>query len=291
MFDNELLRTFVGVAEGGGFTRAAERLSLTQSAVSAQIKRLELQAGCALLSRNTRSVALTVQGEILLDYARSIFALHEGARQRLGAVRQTGSRIRIGVSEGLFDRGPAAVLQVFKAEHAAVELTLQIGITVELCAALQGGHLDLVLGITCGAPLDGETLWSDQLVWAFSRTAALDRTQPVPIAFFPEPCPYRGAAVTALSTCEVRWRLACVSPSAASLRAAAIFGLGVAPMLRGQLEQDLDDAGPALGLPPLPTAHFAAWTTGRSLAVQRVLQLIRGSEHLRRPAMPPLAGS
>jgi DNA-binding transcriptional LysR family regulator len=52
MFDNELLRAFVGVAEGGGFTRAAERLHLTQSAVSAQIKRLETQTGCALLTRS-----------------------------------------------------------------------------------------------------------------------------------------------------------------------------------------------------------------------------------------------
>ena len=85
MFDNELLRAFVGVAEGGGFTRAAERLHLTQSSVSAQIKRLETQTGCALLTRSTRSVALTTQGEILLEYARNILALHEGIRMRLGS--------------------------------------------------------------------------------------------------------------------------------------------------------------------------------------------------------------
>src|SRR5256886_10649255 len=66
MLDFELLRAFVAVAECGGFHRAAERLNLTQSTVSQQIKRLELETKRPLFRRTTRTVALTDDGEMLL---------------------------------------------------------------------------------------------------------------------------------------------------------------------------------------------------------------------------------
>jgi DNA-binding transcriptional LysR family regulator len=86
MFDNELLRAFIAVAEGPGFTRGGATAS-HGSAVSGQIKRLELQAGCELLTRSTRSVALTPRGEILLEYARRILSLHDDPETRLGTAR------------------------------------------------------------------------------------------------------------------------------------------------------------------------------------------------------------
>lgn len=75
MLEFELLRAFVAVAECGGFRRAAERLRLTQSTVSQQIKRLELEAGRPLLRRTTRMVALTDLGEMLLGDAAALAGL------------------------------------------------------------------------------------------------------------------------------------------------------------------------------------------------------------------------
>ena len=72
MLDLELLRAFVAVADCGGFHRAAERLNLTQSTVSQQIKRLELETERPLFRRTTRSVALTDDGEMLLGDARRL---------------------------------------------------------------------------------------------------------------------------------------------------------------------------------------------------------------------------
>jgi DNA-binding transcriptional LysR family regulator len=66
MLDFDLLRALVAVAECGGFRRAAERLHLTQSTVSQQIKRLEREAARPLFLRSTRAVALTDEGEMLL---------------------------------------------------------------------------------------------------------------------------------------------------------------------------------------------------------------------------------
>jgi DNA-binding transcriptional LysR family regulator len=69
MMEFQLLRSFVAVAECGGFHRAAEPLNLTQSTVSQQIKRLELQTRRPLFRRTTRSLALTDDGEMLLGDA------------------------------------------------------------------------------------------------------------------------------------------------------------------------------------------------------------------------------
>jgi len=65
MLDLELLRSFVSVVDAGGFTRASERIHRTQSTVSQQIKRLELETKRPLFRRTTRSVALTDDGEML----------------------------------------------------------------------------------------------------------------------------------------------------------------------------------------------------------------------------------
>jgi DNA-binding transcriptional LysR family regulator len=87
MLDFELLRAFVAVADCGGFHRAAERLNLTQSTVSQQIKRLELETKRPLFRRTTRSVALTDEGEMLLGDARRLLQL-EAAGLREEAVRR-----------------------------------------------------------------------------------------------------------------------------------------------------------------------------------------------------------
>src|SRR5215813_2212061 len=102
MFETGLLRSFVAVAESGGFTNAARLLNSTQSTVSAQIQRLEDDVGRPLFLRNTRSVRLTSAGETLLGYAKTIIRLNEDARLRLSGVPQAG-RVRIGVQEDLSD--------------------------------------------------------------------------------------------------------------------------------------------------------------------------------------------
>ena len=80
MLEFELLRSFVAVADCGGFHHAAERLNLTQSTVSQQIKRLELETKRPLFRRTTRSVALPDDGEMLLGDARRLLQLEEAAR-------------------------------------------------------------------------------------------------------------------------------------------------------------------------------------------------------------------
>ena len=84
MLEFELLRSFVAVADCGGFHRAAEQLNLTQSTVSQQLKRLELETKRPLFRRTTRSVD---DGEMLLGDARRLLQLEEAARHRLAGPR------------------------------------------------------------------------------------------------------------------------------------------------------------------------------------------------------------
>src|SRR5258705_13072977 len=120
MLDFELLRAFVAVADCGGFRRAAERLNLTQSTISQQIKRLELETKRSLFRRTTRSVALTDDGEMLLGDARRLLQLGEAARHRLAAPRLFGS-VRLGVVEEVAGGSLPSALGRFAALHPGVK--------------------------------------------------------------------------------------------------------------------------------------------------------------------------
>src|SRR3984957_3258604 len=121
MMEFELLRSFVAVAECGGFRRAAEVLNLTQSTVRQQIKRLELETDRPLFRRTTRSVALTDDGEMLLGDARRLLQFEEAARHRLAAPQVSGM-VRLGVVEEVASGSLPSALGRFAQLHPGGEL-------------------------------------------------------------------------------------------------------------------------------------------------------------------------
>src|SRR5260370_30746308 len=131
MLDFELLRAFVAVAECGGFHRAAERLNLTQSTISQQIKRLELETKRPLFRRTTRSVALTDDGEMLLGDARRLLQLEEAARHRLAEPRLSGT-VRLGVVGEVSGGSLPSAVGRFAQFHPGVQLQVHIRVTAEL---------------------------------------------------------------------------------------------------------------------------------------------------------------
>jgi DNA-binding transcriptional LysR family regulator len=254
--DTDLLRTFAAVVDHSGFTRAAERLFLTQSTISAHIRRLEEQVGQALLARSTRAMALTAAGEMLLRHARTILRLDKEARARLAGSTFSG-RIRIGASEDFADSWLPFVLRRFGTRHPAMHLTVELAVGPKLFRARQAGRLDLVVGSECRSNVRGRLLWKERLVWA----AAEDLLTPasgdaIPLAVFREPCPYREAAIAALKRKRRKWRVAFVGSSVAGVRIAALAGLAVTPLPQSALGPALRDVGAAEGLPALPTVKF-----------------------------------
>ncbi len=98
MFGPQQLLSFVAVCETGSFTRAADRVFLSQSTVSQQVRRLEESVGKALLERSSHQVLLTEEGEKLLGYARRIIALNSEAHDALSDRWRDGV-VRLGVPE------------------------------------------------------------------------------------------------------------------------------------------------------------------------------------------------
>jgi DNA-binding transcriptional LysR family regulator len=277
MYDATLLNAFLAIHDEGGITRAAKRLNLTQSAVSAQIRKLEEQLGCILFNRTTRSVRLTVQGEILLGYARDILALQEEAAYRIGRKKQLVGRVRLGCSEGLVAEWLCPLLSRFTTEHPATDLHLHLGITTELREFAERRMIDIVVGAVCEDAADAHDLWSEPLVWAFREGSEPDWTSPLRLAFFPEPCPYRRAAIGALEQAGTSWRLACTSPSIAGVQAAALSGLAITPLTRSCLRSGMRELPPHPSLPGLPDATFAmkAAPGAHGAVVQALMTAIR----------------
>jgi DNA-binding transcriptional LysR family regulator len=257
MFDTELLRSFVAVAQNGGFTRAAKMLNSTQSTISAQIRRLEDEAGRALFVRSTRSVQLTSAGEMLLGYARTILCLNEDARLRLSGARHVG-RLRVGAAEDLADAWLPEVLRCFGRQYPAVGVELEIGIGITLFKMLETRELDIVVGGRCDGQPQGRRLWKEPLVWAFSAEAEVPKV--LPLAFFPEPCPYREAALRALAASARRWHIACTSSSLAGVRAACMAGLALTPLPKHAIRPGLRVLGKTDELPILPEVEYVSQT-------------------------------
>jgi DNA-binding transcriptional LysR family regulator len=233
-------------------------MNSTQSTISAQIQRLENEAGRPLFVRNTRSVRLTSAGETLLGYARTILRLNEDARLRLSGESNAG-RLRVGAGEDLAQSWLPEVLRRFSRQYPNVSVELEIGIGTSLFKMLETQELDLAVGGRCNERDHGRSLWKEPLVWAFSTDAKVPHE--LPLAFFPEPCPYRETALRALASTQRQWHIACTSASLAGIRAVAMAGMAVTPLPKHTLGPGLRILGKKDNLPILPNVEYVLETS------------------------------
>jgi DNA-binding transcriptional LysR family regulator len=263
MMEFQLLRSFVAVAECGGFHRAAEQLNLTQSTVSQQIKRLELETKRSLFRRTTRSVVLTDDGEMLLGDARRLLQLEEAARQRLAAPRLSGT-VRLGVVEEIAGGSLPSALGRFAALHPGVKLEVQIAVSAELLEELDAGRLDVVFAKRPLGTSKGRLVWREPLVWAAADTFDLIPGAALPLALYRERSVSREAALAALQDGELTWEIVYTSPSLTGVRAAALAGLAITPLPASAVVAGLRILDAEEGLPRLPDLEFAIYEKARS---------------------------
>jgi DNA-binding transcriptional LysR family regulator len=166
--DLRLLRHFVAVAEELHFTRAAARLYVAQQALSRDIARLERQLGVRLLTRTTRRVTLTPDGERLLARARELLALHDQTLQELLGPGQGRPLLVDLLAEG---HTPTRVLHAARQQASPAQLVARFqggfGAALQLLLA---GRLDVAFGRSEGA---GQRFPSNQLVRRLVRLEPL----------------------------------------------------------------------------------------------------------------------
>ena len=249
----ELLETFVAIVDGGSFTRAGERLHKTQSTVSQQLKRLEERLGTPLLVRNTRTVTLTEQGELLLGHARRLLELEAQALRSINDTHIEG-QIRLGSAQDIADGGLADLLAHFIRLYPGVRMEVRVDANCRLREAIKARELDLV--VVLQEPGEGgEVIDRIQRLWVAGPDFRWQVYEPLPLVLFEAPCIFRSAALTTLDREGIPWRIALTTPSLAGLRAAVRAGFGDSVRTGRWLEADLHNI--LTDLPSLPDVELA----------------------------------
>lgn len=292
--DMDLVRTFLVVAETLHFTRAAERLGRTQSAVSLQVKRLEDNVGARLLRRSNREVRLTPEGEKLQRYARAMLRLQDETLAALGHPSTRG-HVRLGVTDNSMCY-LEPVLRRFAADHPLVEVEFRCDRSWHSLDALAAGEVDIALVTQDCGRKGGIPARREPLVWAAARGAAPERVDPLPLALFGTGCIYRGAAEKALAAAGRAYRHAYSSASRDGLNLAVDAGLAVTIVPEGVMPANWRRLGPDRGFPALPDFELLLFRSQAEVPraaealAGTILAVLGGPSESRQPGASPDGG-
>ncbi len=203
--DFNSLDTFVAVAETGSFSRAAERLFITQPAISKRIAALEDTVGAQLLDRLGRTVQLTEAGQILLISARRILADIASSREQIHSLSvEVGGRLRLGTSHHVGIHRLPPVLKAYTQAYPQVDLDLLFMDSEKACEQVATGSLELAI-VTLPNQADPnlaiESVWPDPLtiVCALDHPlAGKSRTSPAQLAKHAAVLPARGTVTRSI---------------------------------------------------------------------------------------------
>lgn len=253
--DTITLQCFIAVAETGSFTKAAEQVGRTQSAISQQIIKLEHTLDKQLIIRG-KILTLTHDGDIFLRYAQQIFALHREALDRFRDPELEGE-VRFGLPENFASKYLYEILADFSRIHPRILLNIECDLTLNLFEKFKNKIFDIVL-VKMNRPEDfpnGVDVWSEPLKWV-GNINLLSPDKPIPLVLSPQPCVYRRAAIDALEKAGRSWRLVFSSTSYTSSVAAVKAGMGITVMPSTMISDELVEIEEKY-MPNLPDTHVS----------------------------------
>jgi DNA-binding transcriptional LysR family regulator len=231
----ELLRTLITVVDLRSFTKAAHALGMTQPAVSAQIKRLQVLLGGELLDKSAPGVALTPKGEGVVQHARELLFVND---EIVGMARPRSlSGLRIGISD---DAQTVMLASVLGACRRGAPGALEIRGSDDLLRDLRLGELDLVIALDePGANAGARHRWTEPLAWVCAPGLAFNRGAALPLVLADGAGEIARFATAVLDRSRAEWEAACRVPSSLGCTAAIAAGLGIGATLQRFMPAEL----------------------------------------------------
>lgn len=253
--DLDQLKTFVAIAETGSFTRAADVVHKTQSAVSMQMRRLEERVGKPMFSRDGRQSRLSEDGERLLAFARRLLRLNEETLAAFDEGELTG-RVRLGTPDDYADRFLPEILARFAHSHPRAEVTVVCAPTPLLVETMGAGDLDVAIITHVREKGPAEVIRREPLLWVTSQRHAAHQRDPLPVALGRPNCDWRRVALEGLEAAGRRHRLLYVSWNSTAVCAAVLAGLAVSVLPESALRPGMRVLGEHDGFPVLPPVEI-----------------------------------
>ncbi|MDR6388020.1 LysR family transcriptional regulator [Paraburkholderia phenoliruptrix] len=263
-FDLTQLRTFVAVAESGSVSAGAERVFLSQSSVSEQLKKLEERAGQPLFVRSKQGVSATPAGSRLLEHARRILAMSEAAFEDLQG-RSLDGELRIAITDYYRPHDIARILKTFSEQHPRLKLHVTV-----LPSAVIDSHagddasfdiglsLRLVTGSARGPGRRGSAqstvVRREKLLWVSAADAR--PSAPYQLVLLPSSCQLQRFVVKLLDENKVPYVVSHSASGVAGLQLALKAGLGISCLNESSIGAGVMACPPGIGLPALPAVEF-----------------------------------
>jgi DNA-binding transcriptional LysR family regulator len=265
-FDLTQLRTFVAVAESGSVSAGAERVFLSQSSVSEQLKKLEERAGQPLFVRSKQGVSATPAGSRLLDHARCIIAMSEAAFDDLQG-RSLDGELRIAITDYYRPHDIARILKTFSEQHPR----LKLHVTVLPSAVIDsnagddasfdiGLSLRLVTNKTRAAgrrnAAPSTVVRREKLLWVSAADSGPRAATPYSLVLLPSSCQLQRFVVKLLDEHKVPYVVSHSASGVAGLQLALKAGLGISCLNESSVGGGVVACPASVGLPALPAVEF-----------------------------------
>jgi DNA-binding transcriptional LysR family regulator len=258
------IRTFLWVARLGGFRKAAERLHLSQPAISTRIANLEDELRVPLFERGPGELVLTKHGMLLLSYAEQMLFVEEEIKQRVANPSETEGLFRVGASETIAQSWLPDFLKAFSQKYPRVNVDLTVDISLNLRAALLERRLDLafLMGPVSEFSVENVALPAFHLSWYRSATNPQTDLSQIPvISYSSKTRPYRELMSELSRRIGPKARVFASASLSASFKMIAA-GIAVGPYPRA-LAQEFLSSGQIVafdpGFCPRPLAFTASY--------------------------------
>ncbi len=220
----EIVRTVVAVAELGSFSKAGNKLGLSQPAISAQMKRLQILVGGDIFEKSGGGVALSPKGKLILAHAKKLLDANDQILS-IGGAENDAQPIRLGLSTIFIGQ----LLDSLPSVKLASQLSIACDHSAGLTKAFVDGYLDIACLVMPEHPPDlGEVIfaWEEEAVWTRSRDFVLGHASPVPLIGWPG-SPQDASMISAIEKAGLTYRFVLTSSDHHVRISAVAAGIGI----------------------------------------------------------------